>query len=150
MNTSHPTASAGRARRDAAIFPPLLHVLRHPHLYPLFRALVSGEISKLIVPGSYFTFELEGEEALADDEKLKTVIGSISSAVGNPRLRVNPKCLRGLEGQLTLVLSPAAKQGLLVEMTKLLANLSASDLAGLPPALEGLQQGRAGCGARCP
>lgn len=142
MNTSHSAASAGRVRRGAATFPPLLHVLRDPLLYPLFRALIAGQISKLIVRGSYFTFECEGDEVVADDDNLKTVVGAIGVAISNPRLRVTPKRLRGLQGQLTLMLSPAAKQKLLVELAQLLGNMSAHDLEGLPSPLEALQQER--------
>jgi len=124
MNTPQPNAR----RRSAAGFPPLLHVLRDPNLYPLFRAPIAGEISKLMVPASFFTFELEADEVLADDENLKTVRGSIGVAVGNRRVRATPKKLRGVEGQLTLILSAPVKQKLMIELAALLANLSGADL----------------------
>ena len=72
----------------------------------------------------------------------KVVVGSIGKSIGNPRLRVTAKRLRGLEGQLTYVLSSAAKQALLLEMAALLGNLSEADLQPLPP-VDSLPDGEA-------
>lgn len=81
----------------------------------------------------HFTFDLEGDEVLVDRDQLRTIVGSIGSAINNPRLRVSERRLSGLQGQLTLVLSTSAKQALLAEMAALLANLSASDLGRIAP-----------------
>lgn len=78
-------------------------------------------------------YPLDGDEVLLDEAQLKIVVGSIGKTIGNTRLRATAKRVRGLEGQLTYVLSPAAKQALLVEMAAVLANVSTFDLEGLPP-----------------
>lgn len=132
MNQPQLTARAAHGRRAAADFPPLLNVLRDRNLYPLVRALLRNEISKLFT-SMYFTYELGGDEVVLDEAQLKIVLGSIGKAIGNTRLRASVKRVRGLEGQLTYVLSPAAKQALLVEMAAILANVSAFDVEGLPP-----------------
>ena len=113
-------------------FPPLLNVVRDRNLYPLLRALLRNEISKLLT-SMYFTYPLDGDEVLLDEAQLKIVVGSIGKTIGNTRLRATAKRLRGLEGQLTYVLSPAAKQALLLELAAVLANVSAFDLQALPP-----------------
>lgn len=123
------TATRGRA---APAFPPLLNVLRDRNLYPLLRALLRNEISKLLT-SMHFTYRLNGDEVLLDEAQLKIVVGSIGKAIGNTRLRATAKRVRGLEGQLSYVLPPAAKQALLVEAAAVLANVSAFDLEGLPP-----------------
>lgn len=125
-------AQPPRARRVAADCPPLLNVLRDPKLYPLVRALLRNEISRLTTSMN-LTFHYEGDDVVVHDDQLKTVAGSIGKAIGNPRLRVCAKRLPGLQGQITLVLSQPAKRALLVEMAALLANLSGTDVEGLPP-----------------
>jgi hypothetical protein len=132
MNEPQMNERTARSRRPATEFPPLLNVLRDASLYPLLRALLNNEISKLLT-SMYFTYPLDGDEVLLDCDRLKTVVGSIGRTIGNQRLRATAKRLRGLEGQVTYVLSPAAKQALLLEMAALLGNLSAADLQGLPP-----------------
>lgn len=125
-------ARAPRGRRAAADFPPLLNVLRDRNLYPLLRALLRNEISKLLT-SMYFTYPLDGDEVVLDEAQLKIVVGSIGKTIGNSRLRATAKKVRGLVGQITYVLSPAAKQALLLEFAAVLANLSAFDLQALPP-----------------
>jgi len=132
MNQPQLNARAAKCSRAALAFPPLLNVLRDRNLYPLLRGLLRNEISKLLT-SMYFTYPLDGDEVVVDDVQLKIVVGSIGKTIGNTRLRANPKRLRGLEGQLTYVLSPAAKQALLVEMAAVLANVSTFDLERLPP-----------------
>jgi hypothetical protein len=134
-------ARAARGRPAKAEFPPLLNVVRDASLYPLLRALLRNDISKLLT-SAYFTYELEGDEIILDEQRLKVVVGSIGKSIGNPRLRVTAKRLRGLEGQLTYVLSSAAKQALLLEMAALLGNLSEADLQPLPP-VDSLPDGEA-------
>jgi hypothetical protein len=116
-------------------------VVRDASLYPLLRALLRNDVSKLLT-SAYFTYELDGDEIILDEQRLKVVVGSIGKTIGNPRLRVTAKRLRGLEGQLTYVLSSAAKQALLLEMAALLGKLSAADLQALPP-VDSLPDGEA-------
>lgn len=132
MNQTQLDARPPRGRRTAPNFPPLLDVLRDRSLYPVIRALLRNEISKLVT-SMYFTYEVDGDDVLLDEGQLKIVVGSIGKAIGNQRLRASPKRVRGLEGQLTYVLSPAAKQALLAEMAAVLANVSSFDLDRLPP-----------------
>lgn len=132
MTETQLNARAPRGRRAAAEFPPLLNVLRDRKLYPLLRALLRNEISKLFT-SMYFTYPLHGDEILVDEAQLKIVVGSIGQTIGNTRLRATAKRLRGLQGQLTYVLSPATKQALLLELAAVLANVSAFDLQALPP-----------------
>lgn len=132
MNEPQMNARPPRGRRAASDFPPLLNVLRDRNLYPLLRALLRNEVSKLVT-SMYFTYDVDGDDVLLDEAQLKIVVGSIGKTIGNPRLRATPKKLRGLEGQLTYMLSPAAKQALLLELGAVLANVSAFDLEGLPP-----------------
>jgi hypothetical protein len=134
-------ARAARGRPVKAEFPPLLNVVRDASLYPLLRALLRNDVSKLLT-SAYFTYELDGDEIILDEQRLKVVVGSIGKTIGNPRLRVTAKRLRGLEGQLTYVLSAAAKQALLLEMAALLGKLSAADLQALPP-VDSLPDGEA-------
>jgi len=131
MNQPQLNARAAKGSRATPAFPPLLNVLRDRKLYPLLRALLRNEISKLLT-SMYFTYPLDGDEVVVDDAQLKIVVGSIGKTIGNTRLRANPKRLHGLEGQLTYVLSPAAKHALLLEMAAVLANVSPFDLEGLP------------------
>lgn len=126
MNTSH--THSRRAGRGPTEFPPLLYVLGDQQLYPVLRALVAGDITKPVVPRSNFTSDNEGHNVAADEEKLKTVIGSIGVAIGSRRLRATPQRLRGSQGQLTLSLSPVSKQKLLVELIQLLGNISGQEL----------------------
>lgn len=132
MTETQLNARPARGRRPAVDFPPLLNVLRDRNLYPLLRALLRNEISKLLT-SMYFTYPLDGDEVLLDEAQLKIVVGSIGKTIGNTRLRATAKRLRGLEGQLTYVLSPAAKQALLLELAAVLANVSPFDLQALPP-----------------
>lgn len=132
MNETQLNARPAPGRRAERAFPPLLNVLRDPSLYPLLRALLRGEISKLVT-SMYFTYDVDGDEVLLDEAQWKIVVGSIGKAIGNSRLRVSAKRVRRLEGQLTYVLSPSAKQALLLETAAVLANVSGFDLEGLPP-----------------
>lgn len=132
MNQPQLNARSATRGRAATAFPPLLNVLRDRNLYPLLRALLRNEISKLLT-SMYFTYPLDRDEVLLDEAQLKIVVGSIGKTIGNTRLRATAKRVRGLEGQLTYVLSPAAKQALLVEIAAVLANVSTFDLEGLPP-----------------
>lgn len=118
--------------------PTLLQVTRDPQHYALLRALVNEQVCRLTFPGSlsHFTYDVDGDEVLASDAQVALVCAAVARAIGRKQLRPTARRLRGLEGQETLVLPAKAKQGLLLELLALAANLSASDLAHLPPPVD--------------
>jgi hypothetical protein len=111
----------------------LLQVVRNVQLYPLLRGLLNEEISKFNFEGTlpHFTYRRGGDEALVQQDELD----AITAAIGIPRLRARP--VRNSRGQgTTLVLPAAAKQACFMELPALAANLSAQDMATLPPPLD--------------
>lgn len=117
-------------------FPTLLALLRDLRYYYLVRALLNGDIQKLLISGpQYFTYRLGGDEVLVSDENLAAVVGSIKTALGFKRLRlISQRSLNG--GLVVLSLSPAAKKALLLELVAHLAHLSSADLANAPDPLD--------------
>ncbi|RYG20949.1 MAG: hypothetical protein EON93_26385, partial [Burkholderiales bacterium] len=117
-----PHALARTSTTSASAPTTLLGVLRDPHYYPLFRALLSDQVSKLNMPSAlYFTYSLEGDDVIANQVDVDTVLTAIGSAIGNPNLRAMRRLLRGREAEITMVLSPKAKAALLAELAALLA-----------------------------
>jgi hypothetical protein len=115
----------------------LLQVVRNVQLYPLLRGLLNEEISKFNFEGTlpHFTYRRGGDEALVQQDELDAITAAIGAAVGIPRLRARP--VRNSRGQgTTLVLPAAAKQACFMELPALAANLSAQDMATLPPPLD--------------
>lgn len=116
----------------------LLQITRNERLYPVLRALLQQEISRLVFDGSarYFTYPVSGDEVVATDEDLAAVCVAIAKSIGRRTVRAVPKRLRGLEAQETLVLPTPVKQALLMELLAIAANLTASDLERLPEPIE--------------
>lgn len=113
----------------------LLGVLRDLSLYPVLVALVSERIGKFNFPGtlSYWTYREGGDEVIATKEQLDAVLKAVRSATGRPSLRASE---RGKNGFVTLCLPGPAKTALLLEMLAQGAQLSAHDVAALPPPLD--------------
>lgn len=116
----------------------LLQVTRSVHLYPLLRALLADEILRFTFAGAlpHFFYRLEGDEVLAAPVDIDKVLAAIGKAIGKPRLRATPKRLPNGGSQGTLMLPASAKQALLLELLALAANLSAGDMAALPPPID--------------
>lgn len=114
-----------------------MHLLRNPRYYPLLRALINNEVSRLDFKGAldYFTYACEGDEVLATDEDQRIVLGVIGKAIGR-KVRAMPKRLKGHAGCTTLTLSQDTVVALLLEMLALGANLSPHDLETMPKSLD--------------
>lgn len=127
----------GAAARDT-LPATLLEVVRNARLYPLLRALLNDEVSRLDFPGAleHFTYRLDGEEVLADPKDVECIAGAVGKALGKPKLRATARVLPKYPHSKTLVFPAAAKQLLLLELLALCANLSAGDLATLPPPVD--------------
>lgn len=126
----------GGKKPSAPQFPSLLELLRTENLYQLLRALLAGEIEKLLVPGvRYFSYPLDGDDAIVNDQDLATLTGTIAATLGRSRLKLTIQ--RSANGGLeTMRLPPKVQTALMLEMTALLANLSAADVGALPQPLD--------------
>jgi hypothetical protein len=63
----------------------LKDVLAEPRLRDLLRALLSGAVNKLKIPGAlHFTYELQGDEIVVLTEDLDAIEAALSDALGKP------------------------------------------------------------------
>lgn len=134
MNT--PQTKAGGKKPSKKTFPTLLALLRDLRYYHLVRALLNGDIQKMLIAGpQHFTYRVEGDEVVANDEDLAVVVGSIKAAIGFKRLRLSAQRFPNI-GLEVLSVSSAAKKALLLELIANLAHLSSADLVNLPHPLD--------------
>lgn len=79
----------------------LIALLRDRGLAPLLRALLLNEINQLRgVAPAYFTYELEGEEVIVNDDDLASIIQILREATCRPNLDTVDVVLPGLKGQI--------------------------------------------------
>ncbi len=125
MKTSPPPGVITDPSAVASV-PTLLDLCRDAELFPLARALVSNGIARLRVPGPrFFTYEIcFGEEVIANDPEIASVLEILGNAIGNPKLTAKSRILPGLEAQETLVLPSAAQASLLREFACLAGQLA--------------------------
>jgi hypothetical protein len=126
----------GGAKPRPQQFPTLLELLRTERLYQLLRALIAGTIEKMLVQGpQHFTYPLNGDEVLLNDDDLAIVVGSVAKTTGRSRLKPVIQRSRNM-GLLVMRLPRRAQTNLMLEMVALLGNLSSEDLSKLPPPLD--------------
>lgn len=112
-----------------------LHLIRDRHLSCMVRALLLGEVTRLragIAP-KYWTYSLDGDEVLASDEDIALVERVLTKAAGC-KVSFTPGVKPGLAGEEYLKMREPARSCVFRELFALLANVSAADLAMIPPA----------------
>jgi hypothetical protein len=116
----------------------LLGMLRDYSFYPVLVALLSESIRSFEFPGAlpYWMYRQNRDEVIASQEQIDAVLKVVATGIGRRTLKATGRTENGVT---TLRISASAKTALLMEMLALGANLSAHDLATLPPPLD-LQQ----------
>jgi len=106
----------------------LIALLRDPGLAPLLHALLMNEINQLRgISPAYFTYELEGDEVIINDEDLDTIIQILRDATCRPELKAVDVVLPELEGQICKQLQEGHRDAVISAMFDLFLNEDLGD-----------------------
>lgn len=121
-----------------AVLPTLLQIVRDLTLYPMLRALLSDQITRMTIPGSIraWTYFEQGDEVVVSDEQVAILYSALAATTGRPLLKPTEKRISKGGAFVTLQLPDNVKTEILREVLALLAHLSADDLTRLPPPLD--------------